>query len=116
VTDSTGSTGSSGWTGSAPISPAPVTGHRPAYQPACLANGPVGLRVGRIPLVDGLCIVNGLIERDRVEDGEGFARAPHPLWGHGQVDGHRLSDHPELASLVRIAGFGRLENSLRQAQ
>jgi trehalose/maltose hydrolase-like predicted phosphorylase len=94
----------------APISPAPVTEYRPAYLPAYLSNGLVGLRVGRIPLVDGLCIVNGLIERDPVEDGEGFARAPHPLWGDVQVDGHRLSDHPERATLVEQAyDFGRGE-------
>src|SRR5262249_4075819 len=63
----------------------------------------LGLRVGRIPLLDGLCIVNGLTERDPVEDGEGFARAPYPLWGDVVVSGHGLSWHPEQASLVEQA-------------
>jgi hypothetical protein len=95
----------------APLSPAPLTEYRPSYQPAYLANGLVGLRVGRIPLLDGICIVNGLIETDPVEDGEGFARAPYPLWGDVEVDGHSLGAHPEQAAFVEQAydfGAGEL--------
>ncbi|HKF19447.1 MAG TPA: hypothetical protein VKF14_19970, partial [Candidatus Dormibacteraeota bacterium] len=88
---------------SSPISPPPVTSYRPEYLPAYLSNGMLGLRVGRIPLLDGLCIVNGLAERDPVEDGEGFARAPYPLWGDVVVSGHGLSWHREQASLVEQA-------------
>jgi protein-glucosylgalactosylhydroxylysine glucosidase len=56
-----------------PLSPPPVTDYRPEYQPAYLSNGLLGLRVGRIPFLYGLCMVDGLVERDPVEDGEGFA-------------------------------------------
>jgi trehalose/maltose hydrolase-like predicted phosphorylase len=86
-----------------PLSPPPVTDYRPGYLPAYLSNGLIGLRVGRIPLVDGVCIVNGLVERDPVEDGEGFARGPYPLGGDIVVDGQRLSAHPEHAALVEQA-------------
>jgi protein-glucosylgalactosylhydroxylysine glucosidase len=94
-----------------PISPPPVTAYRPEYLPAYLSNGLLGLRVGRIPLVDGLCMVNGLVERDPVEDGEGFARAPYPLWGDVEVNRHGLTWHPEQATLVEQAydfGCGEL--------
>jgi trehalose/maltose hydrolase-like predicted phosphorylase len=80
-----------------PLSPPPITDYRPEYLPAYLSNGLIGLRVGRIPPTDGLCIVNGLVERDPVEDGEGFARGPYPLAGDIEVDGHQLSAHHELA-------------------
>jgi trehalose/maltose hydrolase-like predicted phosphorylase len=90
----------SGLSSSGPISPDPVTEYRPEYLPAYLSNGMLGLRVGRIPLVDGLCVVNGLVERDPVEDGEGFAQGPYPLAGDIVVDGHGLAWHPELAALV----------------
>src|SRR5437016_4222946 len=45
---------------SAPISPAPVTNYKAEYIPAYLSNGLIGLRAGRIPLIEGLAIVNGL--------------------------------------------------------
>lgn len=89
--------------GHGPLSPPPITAWRPDYLPAYLSNGLLGLRVGRIPPVDGLCIVDGLVERDPVEDGEGFARAPYPLWGDVEVDGYGLSWHPEQARLVEQA-------------
>jgi glycosyl hydrolase family 65 len=89
--------------GRPPFSPTAITEYRPEYLPAYLSNGLLGLRVGRIPLVDGLCMVDGLVERDPVEDGEGFARAPYPLWGDLTVNGHGLTWHPELAGLVEQA-------------
>jgi trehalose/maltose hydrolase-like predicted phosphorylase len=98
-------------TASRPISPPPIAEYRPEYLPAYLSNGLLGLRIGRIPFVDGLCMVNGLVERDPVEDGEGFARAPYPLWGDVEVDGHGLTWHPEQARLVEQAyefGCGEL--------
>jgi trehalose/maltose hydrolase-like predicted phosphorylase len=61
----------------------------------------IGLRVGRIPFVAGNCIVNGLVELDPVEDGEGFAQAPYPLAGDVVVDGHRLTWLPDLVHFIR---------------
>jgi trehalose/maltose hydrolase-like predicted phosphorylase len=86
-----------------PLSPPPITAYRPEYLPAYLSNGMLGLRAGRIPFVDGLCMVDGLVERDPVEDGEGFARGPYPLWGDIEVDGHALTWHREQARLVEQA-------------
>jgi len=86
-----------------PISPPPVTRHRPEYLPAYVSNGLLGISAGRIPLVHGLAMVNGLVERDPVEDGEGFARAPYPLWGDIEVDGHGLTWHPDMATLIEQA-------------
>jgi protein-glucosylgalactosylhydroxylysine glucosidase len=83
-----------------PFSPATITEYRPEYLPAYVSNGLLGLRVGRIPPVDGLCMVAGLVERDPVEDGEGFARAPYPLWGDLTVDGDGLTGRPEQARLI----------------
>jgi trehalose/maltose hydrolase-like predicted phosphorylase len=71
-----------------------VTSYCPEFLPAYLSNGLIGMRVGRIPLTDGICVVNGLVQRDPVEDGEGFARGPYPLGGDIQVDGHHLIFHP----------------------
>ena len=83
-----------------PISPPTVAQYLPSYLPAYLSNGLIGLRVGRVPLTDGNCIVNGLVELDPVEDGEGFAQAPYPLAGDVEVDGYRLSWQPELVEFV----------------
>lgn len=96
----------------APLSPPPVTEYRPEYLPAYLSNGMLGLRVGRIPFLDGLCMVDGLVERDPVEDGEGFARGPYPLWGDLEVDGHGLMWHPEQARLLEQA-YDFAEGELR---
>jgi hypothetical protein len=86
-----------------PLSPSPIAEYRAEYRPAYLSNGLLGLSVGRIPFVDGLCMVDGLVERDPVEDGEGFARAPYPLWGDVAADGRALTAHPEQARLVEQA-------------
>jgi protein-glucosylgalactosylhydroxylysine glucosidase len=83
-----------------PISPPPITDYLPEYLPAYLSNGLIGMRVGRIPLIDGLCIVNGLVELDPVEDGEGFARGPYPVAGDIEIDGNRLTLHPEQPRFV----------------
>lgn len=80
-----------------PFSPPPINEYRPEYLPAYLSNGLVGLRVGRIPLLDGLCVVEGLVELDPVEDGEGFARGPFPVAGDVEIDGYRLSAHVDRA-------------------
>ena len=86
-----------------PLSPPPITDYRPEYRPAYVSNGLLGLRVGRIPFMEGLCMVDGLVERDPVEDGEGFARGPYPLWGDVAVDGQSLVSRPERARLVEQA-------------
>jgi len=75
-----------------------VTEYRADYPPAYLSNGLTGLRVNQVPFVGGNCIVNGLVELDPVEDGEGFAQGPYPLAGDVVVDGHRLTVSQWLTS------------------
>src|SRR5205823_14699571 len=62
---------------SEPISPPPVTDYKPEYIPAYLSNGLIGLRVGRIPPIQGLAIVNGLAAIHPADEVEGFSRAPY---------------------------------------
>src|SRR5256714_7413078 len=85
---------------SEPISPPPVTDYRPEYIPAYLSNGLIGLRVGRIPLIQGLAIVNGLAAIHPADEVEGFSRAPYPVAGDISLNGMKLSEHPERAQLI----------------
>ena len=57
---------------SAPISPAPVTDHRPDYLPAYLSNGAIGLRVREISLRNGVAVV------DTCRRGSGGAQDARP--------------------------------------
>lgn len=84
-----------------PLSPATVTEYRSDYLPAYVSNGLIGLRIGRVPFTGGNCIVNGLVELDPVEDGEGFAQAPYPLAGDVVIDGIRLTWRPDQVRFVR---------------
>ncbi|MBO0694333.1 MAG: hypothetical protein J2P58_15620, partial [Acidimicrobiaceae bacterium] len=80
-----------------PISPPPIREYLPEYLPAYLSNGLLGLRVGPIPLRDGICIVGGLVGRDPVAKVEAFARAPYPLAGDISVNGMPLHSLSNLA-------------------
>ena len=77
-----------------------MTEWRPQWIPAYLSNGLIGLRAGPIPLIEGVCIVDGLAAVDPVEKGEGFARAPYPVGGDLELDGRRLSRVPTAARLI----------------
>jgi protein-glucosylgalactosylhydroxylysine glucosidase len=83
-----------------PISPPPVRQWRPEWIPAYLSNGLIGLRAGPIPLIEGLCILNGLASIDPVEKGEAFARAPYPIGGDVELDGRKLSRVPGEAEFI----------------
>ncbi len=85
---------------SEPISPPPVTDYKPEYIPAYLSNGLIGIRVGRIPLIQGLAIVNGLAAVHPADEVEGFSRAPYPVAGDISLNGTKLSEHPERARLI----------------
>ncbi len=82
------------------MSPAPLREVKPEYLPAYLSNGLVGLRVGPIPLIDGLSIVSGLRAADPEERVESFARGPYPLAGDIIINGHALSRHADRRRLV----------------
>jgi len=82
-----------------PLSPRPVRRWQPHFLPAYLSNGVIGLRVPRIPLVDGVSILSGFAGVHPLDRVESFARAPYPLAGDVVVDDVRLSQLPERAVL-----------------
>ncbi len=83
-----------------PISPAPVTSWRPEYLPAYVSNGVVGIRVGPVPFVDGVAILNGFAGADAETGVESFARAPYPFAGDVLLDGSSVAAAPQRARLV----------------
>ena len=85
---------------SEPISPPPVRDFRPEFIPAYLSNGLIGLRVGRIPLIEGLTMVNGLAGVHPEDQVEGFARAPYVVAGDIAIDRVRLSERSERARFI----------------
>jgi hypothetical protein len=82
-----------------PISPSVVTEYRPEFLPAYVSNGVVGLRVPRIPQIDGLAILNGFAGIDGDSGAEGFARVPFPVAGDLELNGVSLKSAPERAQL-----------------
>ena len=93
-----------------PISPSPVTDYRPEFLPAYVANGVVGLRVPRIPQIDGLASSTAFAGIDGASGAEGFARAPYPRAGDLEVDRVSLKTAPERAQLREQSyDFGRGE-------
>ena len=97
-----------------PISPKPLTSPEPERLLAHLGNGLIGLRVGRIPLLDGLAIINGYWGAHPKDGIPTFAPAPYPLGGDIAIDGIRASDHPEALRFVSQASdFGSGELSSR---
>ena len=101
---------------SSPISPPPVRRWRPSFLPAYLGNGLLGLRVPRIPLLDGVAIVSGFAGVHPIDRVEGFARAPYPLAGDIVIGDAALSDYSEGVTLIEQRydfSFGELTTRLR---
>ena len=83
-----------------PISPPPLRDFRPELIPAYLSNGLIGLRVGRIPLIEGVTMVNGLAGIHPTDQVEGFARAPYVVAGDLAIDRVKLSERSERARFI----------------
>ncbi len=79
---------------STPISPPRLTEPTPDRLLAYLGNGFLGLRVGRIPWLDGLAIVNGFWGRHPKDGIPAFALAPYPLGGDLRIGDTWASDVP----------------------
>jgi trehalose/maltose hydrolase-like predicted phosphorylase len=77
-----------------------VRDYRPEYIPAYLSNGLIGLRLGRIPLLEGLAIVNGLASLHTVDEVEAFAQGPYPVAGDLHLNGMKMSEHPERTRFI----------------
>gem|GEM_PF-219591 len=96
---------------SEPISPPPLTSLEPDRLLAHLGNGHIGLRVGRIPLFNGLAIVNGFWGRHPKDGIPAFAPAPYPLAGDiavGDSSATRSPDRVEFRSQHHDFGTGEL--------
>ena len=89
--------------GDQPISPAPVRAWRPEYLPAYVGNGTVGLRVPRVPFLDGVAILSGFAGIHPTDRVESFARAPYPLAGDVVVGEASMSAHGERVTVVEQA-------------
>lgn len=83
-----------------PISPPPLSTLQPDRLLAYLGNGHLGVRAGRIPLLDGLAIVNGFWGPHPKDAIPAFAPAPYPFAGDIEIGGVRLSRVPEAARFV----------------
>ena len=91
-----GSDGPAGSTPSPqPISPPALLNAAPERLLAHLGNGHVGLRVGRVPLLGGLAIVNGFWAAHPQDGIPTIAPVPYPLAGDISVDGIRASRVPD---------------------
>lgn len=75
----------------APISPEPVREWRRDHMPAYLSNGLVGLRVGAVPPLGGMAMLNGFTGPDPVAEVESLAPVPFPLTADIAVNGAPMS-------------------------
>ena len=73
----------------------------PGAQPAYLANGLIGLRVGQIPLLQGAALVNGFVGLSPEKGNEEYADAPYPAGADIAIDGVWLSNRPDLATFSK---------------
>src|SRR5436853_4005176 len=83
-----------------PISPPALTDPRLDGLLAHLGNGHIGLRVGRIPWLGGLAIVNGFWGHHPKDGIPAFAVAPYPLAGDVRIQGGWASQTPEAVRFV----------------
>jgi len=58
------------------------------------------LRCGPVPLIEGICILDGLAGTWPSDKVEGFTRAPYPVAGELELDNDPLSRHPSSARLL----------------
>src|SRR4051794_33691895 len=82
------------------MSPPPITDPLPDRLLAYLGNGYIGLRVGRIPWLNGLAIVNGFWGPHPKDLIPAVATAPFPLGGDLVVNGIRASESPDAVQFV----------------
>ena len=99
-----------------PLSPEPVRTYGPDTIPPYLGNGLIGLRCGPVPLLEGVCIVDGLAGIWPGDKVEGFARAPYPIAGDLELDGDAISRFPSSVRLLEQSydfSCGELRTSFR---
>jgi protein-glucosylgalactosylhydroxylysine glucosidase len=83
-----------------PISPPPITDPQPDKLLAYLGNGHLGLRVGRVPLLAGLAVVNGFWAPHPKDAIPAVATAPYPLAGDITIDGVAASQSVDAIHFV----------------
>jgi trehalose/maltose hydrolase-like predicted phosphorylase len=82
------------------VSPPALHVLKPEFLPAYISNGLMGIRVGPIPLIEGLAVVSGLSAKDPSEHVESFARGPYPLAGDIAINGHMMSRLPDYRHFI----------------
>ncbi|QNM82605.1 glycoside hydrolase family 65 protein [Sphingomonas sabuli] len=80
------------------INPQTERGPLGSSLPAYVSNGLVGLRLRDLPVLPGVCIVNGVVGLDPERRIEAAAYVPFPLALDLAIDGARLSTQPFAAS------------------
>lgn len=80
-----------------------IEDYEPTFQPAYLANGLVGLRLGANPLCGGKALCNGFVGRQATVSHEGYNPAPYPLSGNVIVGDVELVKRPDLCRFVSQA-------------
>ncbi len=93
-----------------PISPEPVREWRPDYLPAYVSNGLIGLRVGAVPPLGGMAVLNGFTGPDPVAEVESLVPVPFPLAADIAINGAPMSAvRPEALVREQRYDFGRGE-------
>ncbi len=85
---------------SGPIGPPPLTTPAPGRLLAHIGNGHLGLRVGRVPLLDGLAIVNGFWGPHPDDGVPTIVPAPYPLAGDIRVGEVTASGSPTAVEFL----------------
>jgi hypothetical protein len=83
-----------------PGSPAPLTSPATDRLLAYLGNGHLGLRVGRVPLLGGLALVNGFFGAHPDDGIPMIGPVPYPLAGDLEIDGARASTSPDAVRFI----------------
>jgi trehalose/maltose hydrolase-like predicted phosphorylase len=99
-----------------PINPPPLRDGASNPAPAYLSNGVVGLRIPKIPLPNGVAVVNGFVGEHAVDHVAALNQAPYPLSVDLEVAGMVLSRAPERARLLEQVydfGSGELRSTFR---
>ena len=76
-----------------------ITKHSAAFPPAYVANGLIGLRIGKNPLTGNTTLLDGYYGLHEMERIESLEAAPYPLSGDICLNGLWISERPDLLAL-----------------
>lgn len=99
-----------------PISPPPAMGPRNGDLPAYLSNGLIGLRIREVPLMTGMCLVNGVDGEHPTRRVEAAVAVPYPLAAEVSLNGVWMGEQPwSISDLEQTHDFetGELTSRFR---